>query len=543
MNRKIIIFIIIGVTISLIGLVGMQLHWIQNAITIEKANFNRSVNEALSIVVQKHERIETEKLVQQRMSTFKQGQLIMKKLDSINRSLNYQNNPESPITSSQNSISIVSKNPLTLNVRNSINGKIIDTSIVFPESPQDVVLAQEAFNDKKKLQKSCAEECAEDCLEDKVDDYYNWLNQSSVLNALFKNMMDFRLFQDNQIEPDFFILDSLIKSELYSKGIETKFEYGVFSSYANKLIFQKSGDYKKELISQARGFNLFPGSFVSNPNYLMVYFPNEKRYLLLQMGGMLSISVILIFVLIFLFTYTINTIIKQKKLSEMKNDFINNMTHEFKTPIATVSLACEALNDKEIPKSNELYNNYIGIINEENTRLGTLAEKILQTAIIDKGELKLNKELLNINDIITEVVANIKIQVETRNGNIETILSAENIMIRADKLHMTNVIYNLLDNANKYTPENPELIISTENIANGIVISVKDNGVGISKQNQKKIFDKLYRVPRGNIHDVKGFGLGLSYVKAIVEEHHGSISLESELDKGSTFRVFLPQED
>ncbi|MBC8147035.1 MAG: HAMP domain-containing histidine kinase [Bacteroidetes bacterium] len=540
MNRKIIIYIIIGVTISLIGLVGLQLHWIQSAITVEEANFNRSVNEALSKVVQKHEKIESGKLLQKRMSSFKQGQLVLKKLDSINRTLSHQYGSVSTQNSYPNSISISSNNPLTLNIRNSFHGKIVDTSIVLPQSSEDLLLSQNSLCEQIAGNNNCENE---KCFEDKVSDYYKWLNQSTVLNDLLKNILDFRLFQDTKFEPDFFMLDSLIKSELYSKGIETKFEYGVFSSYADKLIFQKTGTYEKELFKLGRGFNLYPGSFISNPNYLMVYFPNEKRFLLLQMGGMLSISVILIFVLIFLFTYTINTIIKQKKLSEMKNDFINNMTHEFKTPIATVSLACEALHDNEIPKSTELYNNYIGIINEENTRLGTLAEKILQTAIIDKGELKLYKELLNINDIITDVVANIKIQVETRNGNIETKLSAENIMIRADKVHMTNVIYNLLDNANKYTPENPELIISTENIANGIVISVKDNGVGISKQNQKKIYDKLYRVPRGNIHDVKGFGLGLSYVKAIVEEHNGSISLESELDIGSIFRVFIPQED
>ena len=534
MNKKVIIYIIIGVTISLIGLVGLQLHWIQNSITIEKTNFNRSVNDAISVVVRKHEKIETEKNLQQRVSSFKQGQLLLKKLDSINRSLNYQTNNFKNKKFSKNSVTISSNNPLTLNIRNTVNGKTIDTSIVFKDNDDEVLFSQN-INDN-------ANNNEINCIEDKINDYYGWLNQSPVLNDLLKNIMDFRLFQETKTEPDFSIIDSLIKVELLKKGIETKYEYGVFNSYYNKLIFQKSGNYKNELLNNAHGFNLFPSSFISYPNYLMVYFPNEKRFLLLQMGGMLSVSVILIFVLIFLFTYTINTIIKQKKLSEMKNDFINNMTHEFKTPISTVSLACEALNDKEIPKSNELYNNYIGIINEENSRLGTLAEKILQTAIIDKGELKLKKETLNIHDIITEVIANIKIQVETRNGSIKAQLSANNSMLQADKIHMTNVIYNLLDNANKYTPENPKLIIATENIANGITISIKDNGVGISKQNQKKIFEKLYRIPTGNIHDVKGFGLGLSYVKAIVDEHNGSINLESELGKGSIFRIFIQQD-
>jgi two-component system phosphate regulon sensor histidine kinase PhoR len=226
----------------------------------------------------------------------------------------------------------------------------------------------------------------------------------------------------------------------------------------------------------------------------------------------------------------------------MKNDFINNMTHEIKTPISTISLACEALADKDIIKSTVLYDNYINVIHEENKRLGILAERILQSASLEKGQIILTREPVDIHEIIEESINNIKLQVEKKEGEIITKLKATSHILEADKVHLTNVLFNLLDNANKYTPEHPKIEISTENSYSGILISVKDNGPGVSKSNQKKIFEKLYRIPTGNIHNVKGFGLGLSYVKTIVEQHGGKISLESELNRGTKFIVYLPVE-
>lgn len=224
----------------------------------------------------------------------------------------------------------------------------------------------------------------------------------------------------------------------------------------------------------------------------------------------------------------------------MRNDFINNMTHEIKTPIATISLACEALSDKDIMKSEKLHNNYIHVIHEENKRLGNLTERILQSAKLDKGQIMLKKEELDIHEIIADAITNIRLQVENQGGKIRTKLNASRPILMADRVHITNVIYNLLDNANKYTIKEPKIEISTEDSYSGLLISVKDNGTGISKGNQKKIFEKLYRIPTGNLHNVKGFGLGLSYVKAIVEQHGGKITLESELNTGSNFILYLP---
>lgn len=356
----------------------------------------------------------------------------------------------------------------------------------------------------------------------------------------------FNMRQKRSVESriDFRLMDSLISAELNNKGISTPYEFGIYSLRRHLMVVEKTGYYHEELMRETMRksfmFNLFPNELMRNPEYLTIYFPYERRYLLTQMRGMLFISILFMTIIIGSFTFTIFTILRQKKLSEMKNDFINNMTHEFKTPISTVSLACEALADKDVVKSQELVDNYIHIIHEENTRLGGMAEKILQTAILEKGQVRLKHDIVNIHMILADVIKNIRMQVEVRDGNIESSFQAANPLIEADRMHITNVFFNLMDNANKYSPKHPHIFISTENTPEGVTVSIQDNGVGISKSNQKKIFDNLYRVSTGNVHDVKGFGLGLSYVKFIVEKHGGKITVDSELNKGSKFIVFLP---
>ena len=216
------------------------------------------------------------------------------------------------------------------------------------------------------------------------------------------------------------------------------------------------------------------------------------------------------------------------------------MTHEFKTPISTISLATEMLSDKNIGASPDRSERFLKMIQEENKRLSVLVESILQTALLDKGEFKLKKSDFNLHEIILQSIKNIQLQIEKQGGKINVNLNAENDLLFADKVHLTNIIFNLLDNAIKYSKENPVIEIGTENSARGIILKVSDNGIGISKENLKKIFEKFYRVPTGNVHNVKGFGLGLSYVKAIVEKHGGDIFAESEPGKGSVFTLFIP---
>jgi two-component system phosphate regulon sensor histidine kinase PhoR len=279
----------------------------------------------------------------------------------------------------------------------------------------------------------------------------------------------------------------------------------------------------------------------AHPDFLLLYFPDERDYLIGQVWPLVAVSIVLIVIIILSFTYTLIIFFRQRRLSELKTDFINNMTHEFKTPVSTISLACEALNDKDIQKSEELYRSYINIISEENRRLGIMAERILQSARLEKGDLQLNKEMTDIHEVLDEVIRNMGIQIEIKDGQIIKDFQATNCLVEADRMHVVNIVQNLMDNANLYTPVKPQIVIATRDEDGGIIFSVQDNGIGISKTDQKKIFDKLYRVPEGNIHNFKGFGLGLSYVKTVVEQHGGWIRLESELKKGTKFEVFLPR--
>jgi len=316
----------------------------------------------------------------------------------------------------------------------------------------------------------------------------------------------------------------------------------VYSSGRDSLVIQKTGKYASRLMDPNVSWHLemFPDDMLNQPDYLFVYFPEEKQYLIGRVWPMIGISIFLIVIIIISFSYTFIISNRQRKLSELKTDFINNMTHEFKTPISTISLACEALNDKDIQKSEELYQNYIKIISEENSRLGLMAEQILQTAKLEQGDITLNREITDVHELLSEAIRNITIQVEIKDGRIQSDLKAVKSFASVDRMHLTNVFLNLLDNANKYSPVKPQISVVTSNSEDWLVCSIEDNGIGISKSEQKKIFEKLYRVPEGNIHNFKGFGLGLSYVKNIVEKHGGQVRIESEPKKGTRFDVLLP---
>jgi two-component system, OmpR family, phosphate regulon sensor histidine kinase PhoR len=340
------------------------------------------------------------------------------------------------------------------------------------------------------------------------------------------------------------ILDSLLKNEIKNKGIDLPFEYGISSienpsylHYASSMKYKMTG-LKNE--KDTYSVNLFPNDFNSSENYLRVYFPNQDRYIIRNIWMMYATSLLLILVVLGCFYVAVSTIVKQKQLADIKNDFINNMTHEFKTPISTISLATQMLGDEAVAASPTIFKRYLGIIRDENKRLGSQVEKVLQTAQMERGELQLNLGTVNVHEIIERVLENISPQIELREGVIETDLQAQSSEIQADEVHLTNILFNLLDNANKYSPEKPIIKITTENTEKGLSIKVSDKGIGMTKDSIKSIFEKFYRVPTGNVHDVKGFGLGLSYVKKMVEEHHGRINVVSKLGEGSEFEVVLP---
>ncbi len=279
---------------------------------------------------------------------------------------------------------------------------------------------------------------------------------------------------------------------------------------------------------------------MASEELLSIIVPHQSSLIWKEMIWFILGAILFTIIITTAFFITVRTLLKQKKLSEIKSDFINNMTHEFKTPLATISLAVDALKNEKVSGNKEKSDYFTGIIKEENKRMNKQVETILQAALLDKKEVQLNMKRLLAHDIIVNVLNNINLQVEEKGGKIDVELEAENDLILADEVHFTNVINNLLDNAVKYSKDNLHIKLSTKNAGNHLKIKIEDNGIGMNKETLHRIFEKFYRAHTGNVHNVKGFGLGLSYVKTMIDAHHGNIKAESVLGKGSSFTISLP---
>lgn len=338
-----------------------------------------------------------------------------------------------------------------------------------------------------------------------------------------------------------FLLETLLKKHFTNRNLTIDFEYVIYDCFTDSIVF---GNYisvedadKDEL--QVASSNI---KWDKDGHYFGVYFPSKNAYILNKMGIWIFSSSIILIIIIF-FSYTINIILKQKRLSEMKNDFINNITHEFKTPISTISLSAEVLLNPDITQQPDRLKSYAKIIQDENNRLKNQVDKVLQLATIERDTLKLENEPIDLHELIKNSVKSFELIVTQQGGSIEMQLKAPEFIFHGDKVHISNILYNLIDNAVKYSPEYPKIIITTSPYKDGIEISVRDNGVGISDEAQKHIFEKFYRESTGNVHNIKGFGLGLNYVKTIVEFYNGNIRLVSKKGEGSTFIIKLPFKD
>jgi two-component system, OmpR family, phosphate regulon sensor histidine kinase PhoR len=337
-------------------------------------------------------------------------------------------------------------------------------------------------------------------------------------------------------ELDGSLVEYLLRTEFEKRNLIVDFEYGVYDCSSQCMLY---GDYvplktAKDKITSKN----FP-QWANQGYHFGVQFPNREAHLLNQMGIWSFSSVVLLLVIVF-FAYTLFVILKQKRLSEIQKDFINNMTHEFKTPISTIAVSTEVLKDPHIVHQPERLFNYAAIIEKENLRLKQHVERVLQMARLDKEDIGFKKEQVDINQVIQDAVHNTSVALKEKPGNVHIRAEAVQHKLIGDKMHLTNVFSNLLENAVKYCKGCAEIKITTHNDDNGITVEVQDNGIGISPENHKRIFQKFYRVPTGNVHDVKGFGLGLSYVKTVVEGHGGRVAVQSEYGKGSVFRVQLP---
>jgi two-component system phosphate regulon sensor histidine kinase PhoR len=333
-------------------------------------------------------------------------------------------------------------------------------------------------------------------------------------------------------------LDSFIHLYLPTHDADYKFEYGIIQTQDNGVEYASAGADKKKLQKSSLSVNLFSDKYFSKPYKIAVYYPNKAGAVLGALWGMLLTSAAIIVLLIYAFWYFVRMMLRQKKLSEMKTDFINNMTHEFKTPVTNISLALETIGEAA-HQLNGL-RPILNIIGEENNRLRENVERILQIAAVDKENLHLKLETVDLHSLIQKVVRSFDMQLESNCGKVKCSLQATYANVVGDETHIINILYNLLDNAIKYSSGCPEVFISTQSSKIGVLLSIEDRGIGMNTATQKRIFDKFYRAQTGNVHDVKGFGLGLSYVKSIVDAHRGSIDVKSEPGKGSRFDVFLP---
>jgi two-component system phosphate regulon sensor histidine kinase PhoR len=336
-------------------------------------------------------------------------------------------------------------------------------------------------------------------------------------------------------------IDNLLRNELQDKGIFLPFSYEVTTANNDSLIFSKASDVfgEKPTFANATTYQtpIFSRDVINDPGLIRIAFPQRNSLLFNKMTATMATTGGLLLVLVFCFGYTIFSILRQKKISEMKTDFINNMTHEFKTPVSTIMIASDALRDNEIVNDKSRVTRLANIIFEENERLGSHIERVLNIARIEKDDFKLEKKPLNVNEMIAVVVDSMDLKLQKCNAAITLQLDAENPVINADELHFSNVIYNLIDNAIKYSIDSPDITIGTLNKNGQVVIKVADKGVGMSRDQQTKIFEQFYRIPTGNLHDVKGFGLGLSYVNTVVKRLNGMISVRSEKEKGSEFEL------
>lgn len=512
-NRQIWI-LLIPVMFTLLGLIIIQSVWIRNALDLKEGQFAQQVVSALNSIVTSLEQEETvyhlANELDQPLDTVKYRREPIAQKPNPKKQLTFSNEVYLPLKSEQSNL----------------KARI---SVVPGEKGTNLTLKwnKEALRGFHSIENASVTDSA--AFSEAV------LKKAKFVESIVNRMLNVHLKIEDRIKKSVF--ENTVRAEILMKGIKLKYEYAV-KEETGDIVFKSEG-YSDSLDKQKYMVRLYPNDIFNQPYFLVVYFPGEDAYLFRSAGFMIVSSIILTVIIILSICIAIYIIYKQKRLSVVKTDFINNMTHELKTPISTISLASQLLGDANIPAESKNIGQLSKLLLDESKRLGLLVEKVLQMAVFDKTHLKLKPKNVNIHVLIENVINNFSIQLKSRNGKLLKELNAEDPYIVIDEMHVTNIIVNLLENAIKYCELEPVVIISTRNSSNGVIIDVKDNGIGISKENQKKIFDQFYRVPTGNIHNVKGFGLGLSYVKKIAEAHNGSVSLESKPGHGSTFSIYL----
>ena len=521
MSKKVIISLIVLMALVMTSLILVQTNSIQKAFKIREEQFDQTVSRILRRVVDRLERDEASRISNGAYSSSanssslfpnsrRETGLLQKRTSDVNVSFRFSQRRGSTAFSDEFSI------------------QYSDTVVVVENErgrPGEFPSAFDMYHDYDSYIRQ---------------QYEQRLDERAEMVRIIQNQIIFaQLPLQDRINQQ--LLERILRAEFRENGIDLDFKYAVktYPHGEEKFVFGDP-DYKPDNRKEYRDV-LFPRDIPEpKPNYLRVYFPKRDTYLLKETGIMVIPAAVLTFMLIAIFVYTILIILRQKKLSMIKNDFINNMTHELKTPISTISLASQMLHDNSISNTPKTIEHISNVILQESKRLSFQVEKVLQMAVFNEGRLKLKFKELHFNQLVGTVVHNFELRVKNKGGKLETELLAEKDLMKGDEIHITNVIFNLLDNAVKYSRGEPEIRIKTENKNGYLLVSVEDNGIGIAKEHQDQIFERFFRVPTGNVHDVKGFGLGLSYVKKIIDSHQGKIKVESALNKGTKFTIYFP---
>lgn len=522
MGKRIFILIIVLMSIALIGIISVQVFWIKNTIQITEEQFSSNVKFALAKVSEDIRNREFTDFYLRFSEGYKEGEQIE---DSDIRKFIYEK-----VDTTNNERFTYSQSIIEQNFKVPTEFFDIDTTINFKEifSKQEVVIVKEQVLD------------SDNSFIDPPEERYEKLGrfegaEKAYLERDF-DMYSSRLPIHQRVSNN--EITNRLNRELKSKGINTDFKYGVYTNtgLATQI---KSGYFRK-----VEGKNYVVPMFMDaerNSNFkLYVNFPEKKNFILSSISKILGLSALFIVIIILAFVSALYQLIRQKQISEIKTDFINNMTHEFKTPIATINLALDAIKNPKIIGDQEKVQRYVKMIRDENKRMHAQVENVLRISKLEKNQLEMTKGPMNIHRVIGDAITHVDLLVKNRGGYIKTHLEAGLNEVLANEFHLTNVIVNMMDNAIKYSDEDPRIDIYTENTPKNIIIKIKDQGIGMSKNVQKNVFKKFYREERGNIHNVKGHGLGLSYVKKIIEIHQGEIFVQSEKGTGSTFTIRLP---
>jgi two-component system phosphate regulon sensor histidine kinase PhoR len=568
MSKGNITLIIVLMSLASFGLMGFQYYWVRNAIRINQERFDQNVLQALSRTVSDLEKGETsDALLNKLIEDPILKEAVFKKIDPIE--LQIKTSPTYTRPSVVDTMLVAPMPQVSSTFRRMLLSRGLDISVfselenffayMTPEmassmfTPDEMqILLQEKERQLEYLNKNPSPSPNSKVYTGLVPQIKTEINLSTdAIDKIRKTNIKIELVNQaitELAEGQKDILNRLdtsevrrmLKKQLKEKGISEAFELAIQND-EGKLV--GIGTISDPLLIKNQGVQskLFPNDILGKDNFLFVYFPEKGSHVFRQVWLPISSSIVFILVIIFCFVYAIKVIIRQKALSDIKNDFINNMTHEFKTPLATVSLAVEALQDPELSNQDKFRARYLGIIKDENKRLVSQVEKVLQAAALDKNDFKLKIEPIHLTELLESTVEHISLQVESKGGKIEFQNLLKNPEIEGDAFHLTHIFNNLLDNANKYSKETPKIKVIAKDDQDQVIVTIQDQGIGMSKDAVKKIFDKFYRVPTGNVHDVKGFGLGLSYVKTMLEAHKGGIYVQSEPGKGSTFTINLPK--